>query len=139
MQFAPDDRRSLQTRLATFVAQRATAKQLARLINCDVRTAEGIRKGVWPQARHFAAIVRALGQDVIDAVFTPEIDELSARLEREERLARQVYLAALAARQAAIRAPDGPEDPLLPFADLDYSVAPEEPRSFAPFQPKGRQ
>lgn len=132
MEFMRDDPRSLQTRLAAFVAGKATAKQLARLLESDVRTAENIRRGHWPQAKHFAAIVRAFGRDVIDAVFTPEIDDVEARLEAEERHARQVYLAARARRQAVVRAPEGDDHPLLPFEDLDASVAPVEARSFAP-------
>lgn len=129
MDFLRDDPRSLQTRLASFVAGRATTKQLARLLDSDVRTAENIRRGHWPQAKHFAAIVRAFGRDVIDAVFNPEIEAVEARLEAEERHARQVYLAARAARQAVTRAPDGDEDPLLPFSDLDVRLKPER-RSF---------
>lgn len=119
LEFAPDDPRRLQSRLSRFVAERASAKQLARLIDSDVRTAENIRRGYWPQARHFAAIVHAFGRDVIDAVFNPELDAVEARLEAEERHARQVYLAARAARQAVLRAPEGLEDPLLPFAELE--------------------
>jgi len=127
MDFMRDDPRSLQTRLAAFVAGRATTKQLARLLDSDVRTAENIRRGHWPQAKHFAAIVRAFGRDVIDAVLNPEIEAVEARLEAEERHARQVYLAARARRQAVLRAPEGDEDPFLPFADLDH---PLERRSF---------
>ena len=137
MGFMRDDPRSLQTRLAAFVAGKVTTKQLARLLDSDVRTAENIRRGHWPQAKHFAAIVRAFGSDVIDAVFTPEIDAVEARLEAEERHARQAYLAARAARQASVRAPDGDEHPTLPFDDLDYSEAPVEPRSFAPKRGSG--
>lgn len=131
MDFMRDDPRSLQTRLASFVAGRMTTKQLARLLDSDVRTAENIRRGHWPQARHFAAIVRAFGRDVIDAVFSPELDAVEARLEAEERLARQAYLAARARRQAVIRAPEVSDDPLLPFEDLDASLG-ETERSFSP-------
>ncbi len=127
MDFMRDDPRSLQTRLAAFVAGKASAKQLARLLDSDVRTAENIRRGHWPQAKHFAAIVRAFGRDVIDAVLNPEIAAVEARLEAEERHARQAYLAARARRQAVLRAPDIDTDPLLPFEDLDHRV---EPRSF---------
>jgi cobalamin biosynthesis Mg chelatase CobN len=136
MEFMRDDPRNLRTRLAEFVATRTTTKQLARLLDSDVRTAENIRRGHWPRDTHFAAIVRAFGQDVIDAVFTPEIDAVQARLEAEERHARQVYLAAKARRQAVLRAPEGDEHPTLPFDDLDHSVAPVEPRSF---EPRGRR
>jgi hypothetical protein len=119
MDFMRDDPRSLQTRLAVFVAERTTSKQLARMIDSDVRTAENIRRGHWPQARHFAALVRLFGRDVIDAVFNPEIAAVEARLEAEERHARQVYLAARARRQAVCFAPESPADPLLPFEELD--------------------
>ncbi len=119
MEFMRDDPRSLQTRLASFVAGRTTTKQLARLLDSDVRTAENIRRGCWPQARQLKAILRAFGRDVDDAVFNPEIDAVEARLAAEERHAREVYLAARARRQAVCRAPEGDEDPLLPFAHLD--------------------
>jgi hypothetical protein len=119
MEFMRDDPRSLQTRLAEFVATRATAKQLARLLKSDVRTAENIRRGHWPQGRHFSAILKAFGRDVIDIVLNPEIADVELRLEAEERHARQVYLAAKARRQAAVYAPEGDQDPLLPFEDLD--------------------
>lgn len=128
MEFMRDDPRSLQTRLAAFVAGRVSTKQLARMLESDVRTAENIRRGHWPQAKHFAAIVRAFGRDVIDAVFNPEIDAVEARLEAEERHARQVYLAARARHQAVLRAPDGDTDPLLPFADLDDPLGVGDPR-----------
>lgn len=129
MDFVRDDPRSLQTRLAAFIAGRTTTKQLARLLDSDVRTAENIRRGHWPQAKHFAAIVRAYGRDVVDAVLTPEIDAVEARLEAEERHARQAYLAARARRQAVVRAPESDIDPLLPFEDLDHQLAAEH-RSF---------
>lgn len=131
MNFLRDDPRSLQTRLACFVAGRTTTKQLARLLDSDVRTAENIRRGHWPQAKHFAAIVRAFGRDVIDAVFSPEIEAVEARLEAEERHARQVYLAARARREAVLRAPAIDLDPTLPFEDLDASFAPVA-KSFSP-------
>lgn len=119
MEFMRDDPRTLQTRLSAFVATRMSAKQLARSLDCDLRTAENIRRGHWPQARHFAAIVRAFGRDVVDAVFNPELDAVEARLEAEERHARQVYLAARAARQATCRARPRSEDPVLPFAEWE--------------------
>lgn len=120
MEFMRDDPRSLQTRLSAFVAGRTTSKQLARMIDSDVRTAENIRRGHWPQARHFAAIVRLFGRDVIDAVFSPEIAAVEARLEAEERHARQVYLAARARREAVCFAPEVDPHPLLPFEDEEH-------------------
>ena len=112
-----DDPQRLQARLAAYVRPRASSKQLARLLGSDERTAENIRRGHWPQARHFASIVRAFGSDVLDAVFNPELESVEARLEQEERHARQVYLAARAARQAACRARPGSSDPVLPFEE----------------------
>jgi hypothetical protein len=135
MDFMRDDPRNLRTRLAEFVATRATTKQLSAIIGGDLRSAENIRRGHWPRDTHLAAIVRAFGRDVLDAVFIPEIEAVEARLEAEERHARQVYLAARARREAVLRAPEGDEHPTLPFDDLDHSVAPVEPRSF---EPRGR-
>lgn len=128
MNFVPDDPRTLQTRLATFVAGRMTSKQLARLIESDVRTAENIRRGHWPQARHFAAIVRLFGRDVIDAVLTPEIAAVEARLEAEERHARQAYLAARARREAVCFAPESDPHPVLPFEFVERRDAGEDAR-----------
>ena len=74
------DRQSLQERLAKYV-RRFPAKQLAQLIGCDERTAENMRKGHWPIARHWAGLIAAFGRDVTDAVFHP--DEAAARLAEE--------------------------------------------------------
>ena len=115
MDFTRNDPRSLQTRLSVFVSERMSAKQLARAIDSDVRTAENIRRGYWPQAKHWRGIVRAFGHDVLDAVFNPEIDEVEARLAEEERHAREVYIAARARREASCRARPSSSDPLLPF------------------------
>jgi hypothetical protein len=87
----------LRARLADYVRRQGCAKTLARTINCDVRTAENIRSGHWPNARHWAGIVAAFGRDVTDAVFHP--DAAAARLEAEVRELEQQ----LAARRAALR------------------------------------
>lgn len=73
--------------LGDFLRRRtASAKDLARMIDCDPRTAEGFRAGRhWPSAHHWRLIVRAFTRDVLTAVFDPEIDETLARLRREER------------------------------------------------------
>ena len=113
-----DDPQILSDRLADFIRPKVTAKELARAIDSDVRTAENIRRGHWPQAKHWRGIVRAFGRDVLDAVFNPEIDAVEARLQEEERHAREVYLAARARRQASCRARPGTPDPLLPFDEL---------------------
>lgn len=92
-----DDPQLLQDRLAAFVRQRADAKTLARLIQCDVRTAENIRRGHWPTARHWLGLIAAFGADVTEAVFHP--DQATARLEAEVRALEQQ----LEERKAALR------------------------------------
>lgn len=75
-----DDPYLLRERLARFV-ERVPAKELSRQIGCDVRTAENIRRGHWPIARHWLGLVGAFGRDVTEAVFHP--DAAALRLERE--------------------------------------------------------
>lgn len=107
------DPQLLQDRLAAFVRQRGDAKTLARLIDCDVRTAENIRRGHWPNARHWLGLIAAFGADVTDAVFHP--DQAAARLEAEVReLERQ-----LEERKAALR---------------DTGAAPGRSQALAPVQ-----
>lgn len=79
--------RDLSEMLGDFLRRRtSSAKDLARLIDCDPRTAEGFRAGRhWPSARHFRMIVRTFKRDLIAAVIEPEIDATLARLSREER------------------------------------------------------
>jgi hypothetical protein len=91
------DPQLLSERLTAFVRQRADAKTLARLIGCDVRTAENIRRGHWPIARHWAGLVATFGRDLTDAVFHPSA--AAARLEAEVRELEQQ----LADRRAALR------------------------------------
>ena len=73
--------------LGDFLRRRTTsAKDLARRIGCEVRTAEGFRAGRhWPSARHWKLIAQEFGRDVLAAVFEAQIDETLARLRREER------------------------------------------------------
>lgn len=100
--FMRDDPQVLSRRLARFVRD-TPAKELADTIGCTIRTAENIRRGHWPIARHWLAIVRTFGRDVLDAVFLPEIDETLARLTAEEaQLDRQ-----LAAVRARLREAEG--------------------------------
>jgi len=80
MQSMADDRQLLSMRLSAFVSPLA-AKALAQKIGCDVRTAENIKKGHWPIARHWLGLVAAFGRDVTEAVFHP--DEAVERLTRE--------------------------------------------------------
>jgi hypothetical protein len=79
----------LSSRLAEFLRdqypQGAREKQLARDIGCEPRTAKNILNNYWPSARHLRAIVRRFGQDVITAVFTPDIEPEAARLAKEVR------------------------------------------------------
>jgi hypothetical protein len=79
--------RDLSEMLGDFLRRKTpSAKDLARLIDCDPRTAEGFRAGrYWPSARHWRLIARAFGRDVLAAVFEPEIDHVLARLTMEER------------------------------------------------------
>lgn len=80
-------------RLAAYLRRRFAGehqtKRLAGLIGCTPKTAENILNGHWPNSRHWAAIVRGFGRDVIEAVFSPEIDETVARLEEEVRALEQ--------------------------------------------------
>lgn len=91
-----DDPRLLQERLARFVSA-VPAKTLAERIGCDVRTAENIRRGAWPIARHWIGLVATFGRDVVDAVFIP--DAAAVRIEQEV----QELEARLAHRRATLR------------------------------------
>ncbi|MBG7616499.1 hypothetical protein IWC96_14570 [Brevundimonas sp. BAL450] len=71
--------------LRTQYADGHAIKRLAREIDCTPKTAENILSGSWPSSRHWAAIARRFGNDVLNAVFAPEIDETVARLEQEVR------------------------------------------------------
>lgn len=77
-------------------------KRFAGDIGCTPKAAENILDGHWPNSRHWAAIARRFGRDVVDAVFGPEIDETLARLEAEVReLEQQLEQTRSRARQAA--------------------------------------
>lgn len=91
-----DDPHLLSKRLARFVGE-IPAKSLAQRIGCDVRTAENIKRGAWPIARHWLGLIGAFGRDVIDAVFTPDAAALRLELEVADLEAR------LAARRATLR------------------------------------
>jgi uncharacterized small protein (DUF1192 family) len=117
----------LQRRLAAFLRRQYAAEResrLARDIDCDPRTAKNLLNETWPNARHWARIVRRFGQDVLDAVFAPEVDETVARLAEELRhLEEQLETKRAAARQAEglmarlAKAPDRHED--RPAAELN--------------------
>jgi hypothetical protein len=79
-----DDPQILPKRLAAFVRP-IPAKTLAQRIGCDDRTAENIRRGHWPIARHWSGLIAAFGADVLEAVFGPDVNETHARLQAEVR------------------------------------------------------
>lgn len=89
--------RDLNRMLGDYLSKKSTcAKDLARRIGCDPRTAEGFRAGRhWPQAKHWLGLVTAFGADLTEAVFHPE--KATERLEREIRELEQQ----LAERRAA--------------------------------------
>lgn len=78
--FMRDDPQTLSRRLARFVRD-VPAKELAEIADCTERTAENIRRGHWPIARHWLGLVRTFGRDLTEAVFHP--DAAAARLEEE--------------------------------------------------------
>lgn len=79
-------------------------KRLASDIECTPKTAENILSGCWPNSRHWAAIARRFGADVLEAVFAPEIDATVAKLEAEVRdLERELEQKRALARQASRR------------------------------------
>lgn len=95
-------------RLARFLrreyAGSHATKRLAGDIDCTPKTAENILNGCWPNSRHWAAIARRFGADVLEAVFAPEIDATVAKLDAEVReLERQLEQRRALARQAAGR------------------------------------
>lgn len=80
-----DDPLILSERLAEYFRP-YPAKVLARTIDCTESTAENFRLArTWPSARHWKLIVQAFGRDVLAAVFDPEINDVLARLNREQR------------------------------------------------------
>lgn len=98
----------LSERLRAFLRQRRlSAKGLAREIGCDPRTAENILSGTWPGARHWLGLIRAFGDDVVEAVFHPA--DAVERLELEaERLARELAETRARAKEMARLAPHAP-------------------------------
>jgi hypothetical protein len=109
-----DDPQLLSNRLKAFVSK-VPAKILAEEIGCDIRTAENIRQGHWPIARHWMGLLRMFGEDLTEAVFHPE--KAVERLEREvhdlerqlaEKRAAAEAAARVAARLVALR--DSPEN-----------------------------
>lgn len=106
--------RDLSEMLGDFLRGRTqSAKHLARLIDCDPRTAEGFRAGRhWPSARHFRMIVRTFKRDLIAVVIEPEIDATLARLTREEFELEERLHEIRKARRSALGGLAGPEERL---------------------------
>lgn len=85
MHFSDDDDLIMLRRFREYVRP-YPEKVLAQTIGCDTRTAKSFRNGEsWPNARHWRLIVKAFGRDVIACVFEPEINDVVARLSREQR------------------------------------------------------
>lgn len=88
MQSDVDDPQILSRRLGEFLRSAGPTKDVARRIECDVRTLENIRAGrAWPIARHWLRIWFEFGDDVLEAVFYPE--RVEARLAREAEAREQ--------------------------------------------------
>ncbi len=121
--------RDLNRMLGDYLSKKSTcAKDLARRIGCDPRTAEGFRAGRhWPQAKHWLGLVTAFGADLTEAVFHPE--KAAERLEREIRDLEQQ----LAERRAAHEriAGEAVHDRRRPRARRAQAVAPVQDRTAA--------
>lgn len=117
--------RDLSEMLGLFLRRRtSSAKDLAKLIECDPRTAEGFRAGrYWPGARHWRLIARAFGRDVLAAVFEPEIDHVLARLTMEERQLEERLNEIRARRRQARGAVESSEE-RRPQADGERTLEP---------------
>lgn len=101
------DPQVLQSRLAHFLAP-MSAKELARRVNCDPRTAENMKRGHWPIARHWLGLLATFGEDITEAVFHPE--KAVQRLERETReLEEQLQQKRALLREVASFAPRSEE------------------------------
>lgn len=103
------DPQVLPKRLRSFL-EPISAKELSRRACCDIRTAENIKQGHWPIARHWAGLVATFGRDLTDAVFHPDV--AAERLEQECRdlerqLAEKRALASVVAGSEA-RRPQAP-------------------------------
>lgn len=120
--FVRTDPQVLSKRLAAFVRP-MPAKVLADKLGCTERTAENIRRGHWPIARHWLALVRLFGRDLTECVFHP--DAAAARLAEEVAELE----AKLAERRAALRVA---EEADRTAAGAPRAVATREGRSFRP-------
>lgn len=118
-------------RLADFLRgryqrERFATQTMSKEIGCSPKTAENMLDGHWPNSRHFQRIVQIFGQDVLDAVFGPDINATVARLRREEAALEQL-LAEKRARRIAVEGA-GSGDP----ERASEAARPVEDRSFRP-------
>lgn len=124
----------LSERLKAFVHPKADAKTLARWIGCDVRTAENIRRGTWPIARHWLGLINTFGEDLTEAVFHPE--RALARMEQEARELEARLLAKKAEIRDVARGLPSRQQPHRPVQDRPAvsraGSRPAEPQSFQP-------
>lgn len=100
------------------------AKRLAQDIDCLPKTASNILGGHWPSDLHFAAIVRRFGQDVLNAVFAPDINATIAELAAEAR-ALEEQLQDINARTRRLK---GYSDQLDFFSDAPADLDREQAR-----------
>jgi len=104
------DPQLLSRRLGEFLRTRIGAKDLSRAIRCDVRTAENMRQGHWPMARHWLGLIVTFGEDITESVFHPE--RAAERFEKEIRdLEKQLAERKAALQQAAEEARIHPARP----------------------------
>ena len=79
----------LASRLSGYLADRFSGPtrdaRLAVAIDVHPKTARNYLEGHWPGARVWRSIIAQFGQDVVDCVFGPDIDEHRARLAMEIR------------------------------------------------------
>ena len=63
---------------------RDAAKKSASITDAEIRTSRGwVEEGREPRGWHLLAIIKHLGRDGLLALFSPEIDDHAARIERQ--------------------------------------------------------
>lgn len=96
-------------------------QHLARELGVTDRTARNLFEDHWPGDETWAAIVRRFGNDVLRAVFAPEIEPILAELtEKEARLAQE-----LESLQARRREVQGDRRSFAEFVAADQAEADE--------------
>jgi len=127
--FMGEDTHEPRDRLGTYLRRQFSdgfaVKRLSRALRCTPKAAENILAGTWPNSRHFQRIVQIFGQDVLDAVFGPDIDATVARLKREEAELERLLAEKRARRLQAEGVGAGAPKPT-------EATAPVEPRTFRP-------